>query len=239
MGSFTGNRKALLIDETGGHVVHTPVYKVDDNVRLRKVKAVADEEGNLSAEITNTYTGLQQDFPHSLMYDVSKEERIKYLNEMFNLPTYEVIKNDYKEHKGIIPSVDEYLQIKLNNYAIITGKRFFITPDIFGGATEKLPTDTARHNDYIVRDSYRDIDSVEIKIPAGYKTESIPKDISLQTKFGKYISSVKVLDDKIIYYRLMEQNSGRFPAKEYNELVKFYEQVFKADGGKVVVVKPD
>jgi len=37
----------------------------------------------------------------------------------------------------------------------------------------------------------------------------------------------------------MEQNSGRFPAKEYNELVKFYEQVYKADRGRVVMVKPD
>ena len=99
MGSFTGNRKALLIDETGGHVVQTPVYRAGDNLRLRIVKAVADEQGNLSAEITNTYSGLQQDFPHSLMYDASKEERVKFLNQMFNLPTYEVIKNDYKSKR--------------------------------------------------------------------------------------------------------------------------------------------
>ncbi|MEO8412458.1 MAG: DUF3857 domain-containing protein [Ginsengibacter sp.] len=239
MGSFTGNRKALLIDETGGHVVHTPIYKAADNLKIRIVKAVADEQGNLSAEITNTYTGLQQDFPHALMFDASKEDRGKYLNQLFNLPTYEVIKNDYKEHKGVIPSVDEYLQIQLNNYAIITGKRFFITPYLFGGATEKLMADTARQNDYIIRDAYRDIDSVEIKIPAGYRPESVPKDISLQTKFGKYISSVKVLGDKIIYCRFMEEDSGRFPAKEFNELVKFHDQVYRSDRSKLVLIKTE
>ncbi len=238
MGSFTGNRKALLIDETGGHVVHTPIYDVADNLKIRIVKAIADDQGNLNAEITNTYSGLQQDLPHVLMYNASKEEREKYLNQMFNLPTYQVIKNEYKEHKGVVPSIDEHLQIQLNNYAIVTGKRFFITPNIFGGATEKLIPDTARQNDYIIRDSYRDIDSVEINIPAGYKPESVPKDISLQTKFGNYHSSVKVLDDKIIYYRLMEQNRGRFPAKEFNQLVKFYEQVYKSDRSKLVLAKP-
>jgi len=203
------------------------------------MKAVADEEGNLSADIVNTYSGLQQDFPHSLMYDASKEDRERYLNKMFNLPTYKVIKSEYKEHRGTIPAVDEYLQIELNKYATITGKRLFINPNIFGAAAEKPASDTARMYDYLIEDSYRDIDSIEIKIPKGYKPESLPKGNSLQTKFGTYTSSVKVLDDKIIYYRMMEQTSGRVPANEYNELVKFYDQVNKADRSKVVLVKAE
>ena len=173
------------------------------------------------------------------MYDASKEEREKYLNQMFNLPTYQVIKNNYKENKGIIPSVDEYLQIQLNNYANITGKRLFIFPNIFGRATEKLAADTNRQYDYIIEDAYRDIDSIEIKIPGGYKPESLPKDISLQTTFGKYVSSVKVLGDKILYYRLMEQYSGRFAAKEYNDLFIFYQQIYKADRTGVVMIKAE
>ena len=239
MGSFTGNRKALIIDETGGHLVQTPAYKVADNIQLRVVKAVADDQGNLSADITNNYTGLQQDFPHSLMYDASKEDREKYLNQMFSIPTYQVLKSNYKEQKGIIPSVDEYLQIQLTNYATITGKRFFISPNIFSGTVSRIMPDTARKYDYIVKDAYRDIDSVEIKIPNGYKLETLPKDISLQTKFGKYVSTTKLLDDKIVYYRLMEQNSGRFGAKEYNDLVIFYQQISKADRSRIVLVKPE
>ncbi|MEP6583245.1 MAG: DUF3857 domain-containing protein [Ginsengibacter sp.] len=239
MGSFTGNRKALLIDETGGHLVQTPVYKINDNTMTRIVKATTDAQGNLTASINNTTTALQQDFTHSLMYDASKEQREKYLNQMFNFPTYSVIKNEYKEHRGIIPSVDEYLQIELSNYAIITGKRFYIIPYIFSGATERLSPDTARENDYVIRDPYRHIDSVEIIIPAGYKPESIPKDISLDSKFGKYISQVKLSDDKIVYYRLMEQQAGRFPAKEYTDVVKFYDQIYKSDRSKLVLVKSE
>lgn len=237
MGSFTGNRKALLIDETGGYLVNTPAYKVADNLQVRIVKAVADEDGNLLAEINNIYSGLQQEFPHALMLDASNEQREKYPNQLFYLPTYQVLKNNYKEHKGIIPTVDEYLQIQLDNYAAISGKRFFINPNIFGGATEKLLADTARQYDYIIKDAYRDIDSVEIKIPRGYNPEMLQKDILLQTKFGKYISSVKIVDNKIIYYRMMEQYSGRFAAKDYNDLAKFYDQVFKADRNKLVLVK--
>ncbi len=239
LGGFTGNRKAFLIDETGGHLVNTPAYGINDNLQKRIVKAVTDENGNLKAEINNIYTGLQQDRPHSLMFDVSKEERQKYLNQMFSLPTYEVLHSDYKEFKARVPSVEENLSIQLNNYAIITGKRLFIAPNIFGGGTEKLAPDTARKYDYVISNSFRDIDSVEIKIPAGYKPEMLPKDVSIQNKLGKYTASVKVSDDKIVYQRLWEQYSGRCPATEYNDLVKFYEQIYKADRSKIVLVKTE
>jgi hypothetical protein len=239
LGSFTGNRKALLIDETGGHLVHTPVYKINDNLQLRVVKAETDASGNLKASIKNTYTGLQQDMPHSLMYDVSSEYRQKYLNQMFALPTYEVLQNEYKEHRASIPSVEENLRIQLNNYAIITGKRLFIAPNIFGGATEKISPDADRKNDYVIANSYRDIDSVEIKIPEGYQPEMLPKDVSLENKYGRYFSSARVSGDKIIYYRLCEQFSGRCPAREFNELVKFYEQIYRSDRSKIVFVKAE
>ncbi len=239
LGSFTGNRKALLIDETGGHLVHTPVYNITDNQQNRVVKAETDAAGNLKAAIKNTYTGLQQDIPHSLMYDVASEYRQKYLNQLFSLPTYEVLQNEYKEHRASIPAVEENLRIQLNNYAIITGKRLFIAPNIFGGATEKLSADADRKYDYVIHDSYKDTDSVEIKIPEGYQPEMLPKDVTLENKFGKYFSSMRMSDDKIIYYRLWEQYSGRCPAREYNELVKFYEQIYKADRSRIVLIKAD
>jgi len=37
----------------------------------------------------------------------------------------------------------------------------------------------------------------------------------------------------------MEQNSGRFPAKDYTDLVKFYEAIYKADRSKVVLVRKE
>ncbi|MGE5106096.1 MAG: hypothetical protein ACM3H8_01000, partial [Sphingobacteriales bacterium] len=239
MGSFTGERKAVIIDENGGHVVNTPRYSVSDNLQIRNIEALIDAEGLLDAGIKTHYTGIQQEFPHWLMREASKEDKEKYLNDMFSLPTYEVLSNNYKEKKGIIPVVDEELHIQARNYASITGKRLFIAPDIFGRSSEKLMQDSLRKYDYIIKDSYREIDSATIKIPDGYKPESQPKDISLDTKFGKYTATVKIIDNKIIYYRLQEQYSGRFPAKEYNDLVKFYEQVYKADRAKVVLVKQE
>ncbi len=239
MGSFTGNRKALLIDEKGGQLVNTPIYSIQDNQKLRVVQATLDADGNLMADIHSRYTGLQQEFAHSLMHSASKKEREEYLNGMLNLPTYQVMKNDYTEIKGTIPVVTERLQLSVSNYAAITGKRLFITPNLFANATARLTKDTARKYDYLVKSAYRDVDSVEIKIPAGYSAESLPKDMLLESKFGKYKSMVKVENEKITYYRMLEQYSGRFPAQEYLDMVKFHEQIYKADRSKIVLVKPE
>ena len=239
MGKFTGNRKALIIDESGGHVVNTPSYSSKDNLQIRKTEATINTEGILDADIKTHYTGIQQDLPHALIYEVSPEEREKYLNDMFNLPTYKVEKSNYTETKGVIPAVDEELHMQSPGYANITGKRLFVAPYLFGRGTDKLIPDSSRKYEYVIKNAFTDIDTIVLKIPSGYKPESIPKDVSLSTKFGKYSASLKIIDDKIIYYRLREQQSGRIPAKEFNDLVKFYEQIYKADQARVVLVKAE
>ena len=94
-----------------------------------------------------------------------------------------------------------------------------------------------RKNDLELGWEYKDVDTVEINLPAGYTTESMPADVSISSKFGKYNCSVKLLGIRLVYYRSMEHNSGRFPAKDYADLVKFYETIYKADRNKVVLVK--
>ena len=76
-------------------------------------------------------------------------------------------------------------------------------------------------------------------MPAGYKLEAIPADVAIDNKFGKYISSVRLVGNKLYYYRQQEHYSGQFPASDYNELVKFYDAVYKSDRNKVVLVKTE
>jgi len=86
---------------------------------------------------------------------------------------------------------------------------------------------------------YTDIDTAEIELPAGYELESKQPDVSISNKFGKYSNSLKLSGNKLVYYRSMEQYSGRFPAKDYKDLVAFYESIYKADRNKVVLVKKE
>jgi len=239
MGSFTGDRKAILIDETGGHIVNTPSYSSSDNVQSRVVSASINAAGSLDAEVVTTYKGTKQELPHDLIYETSNDEREKYLNDLFHLPTYKVEKSRYEEQKGAMPVIKEYLHVLSPNYANITGKRMFIAPNLFDKSNYRLPQDSVRRYDFVDDRAFRDIDSITINIPAGFQPEAVPSDVNIDNKFGKYSASVKVLADKIIYYRRWEETVARFPPSDYAALVKFYEQMYKADHTRVVLVKKE
>jgi hypothetical protein len=239
MGTFTGNRKAILIDDDGGHIVHTPSYSAAENTRCRVVDATIGDDGTLDANVNTRYSACREETPSAIMNELSGEERQKYLNDLFSLPTYSVDKSHYEEQKGTIPVVQEYLHVMSPNYASVSGKRLFVNPDPFDRSSYRLAADSARHYDFVDKQSFTDIDSVTFKIPTGYQPEAVPADVAIDTKFGKYASSVKVMPDRIVYYRRYEEEIGRFPPADYPELVKFYERLYKADHNRVVLVKKE
>lgn len=239
MGTFTGGRKAVLIDEDGGHIVRTPSYSAADNTRCRVVRAEVGPDGNLDANVNTMYRCLRQEMPHDLIDEMSGEDRQKYLNDLFYLPTYSVEKSHYEEEKGPLPVIKEDLHVLAPNYAAVSGKRLFIVPDIFDRSQLRLSADSVRKYDFITDRAYTDIDSVVIAVPAGYQTEAMPGDVSIQGHFGTYRSSVRFENDKLVYYRYLQQSKNRYPPSDYAALVKFYEQLYQADNQRVVLVKKE
>ena len=131
----------------------------------------------------------------------------------------------------------ESVEITVSNYATITGKRLFVIPNIMTRSGRKLSRDFDRKFDIQLGFEYKDVDSAEIVLPHGYSVEAIPQDVSVKSKFGNYSCSVKMVADKLYYYRSLEHYSGRYPASSYEELVKFYETIYTSDRKKLVLVK--
>lgn len=239
MGTFTGGRKALLIDADGGHVVRTPAYSAKDNIQCRVVNARVGSDGNLDADVNTMYQCVRQDWPHNMINEMSGELRQKYLNDLFYLPTYTVEKSHYEEEKGPLPVVKEDLHVLAPNYAGVSGKRLFIAPNVFDRSRTRLPADSIRKYDYVTDEAYTDIDSVVISVPTGYQVEAKPKDVVIDGRYGTFRASVKFENDKLIYYRYRQQQADRYPPAEYQALVKFYEQLYQADNQRVVLVKKE
>ena len=180
---------------------------------------------------------MQQDELHQLINNVSKDKVKEYLHEQLDFATYDVLSFDYKENRSALPSIDESLDISVSNYATITGKRLFIIPNVMTRTHQKYNVDTSRKYDIVFNYEYQDLDTVEVELPKGYEAESMPKDVTVKSQFGKYNCSVKLAGNKLYYYRNIERFSGRFPAGSYDDLRQFYEAIYKADRNRVVLVK--
>ena len=206
---------------------------------MRKIKAVLKDDATLEASVTTVYSCMQQDELQMLINALSKDKVKEILHEQLDFATYEIERFNYKENKSKLPSVNEELNILVSNYATITGKRLFIVPNIMTRQGRRLTPDENRKFDIELEVEYTDVDTAEISIPAGYTTESVPPDMLLDTKFGRYRSSVKIENNRILYFRSIEHLAGKFPAKDYPELVKFYDAMYKADRAKLVLVKTE
>ncbi len=239
LSGFTSDRPVLLIDEDGGKLVKTPRYGIDQNLQIRKASGQINNEGLLTININTRYRAMQQDDLHFLVNGYSHEKQLEYLKRGIDLPHYDVVKFEYKETKSELPVINEILDLTALNYASITGKRLFITPNIISRSSSKLKSDDKRKYPVSLNYEYRDIDTAIIAIPAGYQVETMPAPTKIETKFGIYTSAVDVQPDKIIYYRYIERFSGQFPPSDYNDLVKFFDQIYKADRSRVVLVKKE
>lgn len=237
MGDFTGNRKALVITEEGGKLVSTPHYGIKENTQVRTIKGKIDLDGAMVMNVTTSYKCLQQDEKSALINQLSKDKVKKYLQQDFELSSYEVSDFKYEQKKNILPEIDEQLDVVVDNYATITGKRLFVIPNILSRGGMKLSDEEERKIDFVLDYEFHDEDNYEIEVPEGYQLELMPQDVSLKTKFGTYSCATKLNGHKIVYHRVREQFSGRFPANDQKELTKFFEDIYKADRAKMVLVK--
>ncbi len=237
MGGFTGNRQAVMMTDKGGVVVSTPRYGINENKQIRSIEAKLDEEGTLNMKSNTTYSCLQQDRLSGMLNALSDQKVKEQLEKSLSLSTYQINNFNYKQNKSSLPSVEEKLDVTVHNYATITGKRIFLTPNILNRSGYQLTADSLRKTDFVFDIGEQDQDEIKIEIPEGYEIESRPKDITLETKFGKYTISSKIEGNSIIYHRTNEQYSGRFPASMQDEVINFYNEIFKSDRAKIVFVK--
>ncbi len=238
-GSFTGNRHALLITEEGGKIAATPRYGKKENVQISRLQGKLLDDGTLQMQADNHYYGESGETQQYIVNAYSKEEQLKYIKKALPIPSYDVSSFTLTEERSRLPVVNEKYTVTASHYGQITGKRIFLLPNITNRWDRKLPTDTARQYWINLTDDLTEIDSVNITVPAGYTLEAAIKPMQLTTVFGTYEVNATLAGNEVHYYRKLQLNRGRFEATQYNELAKFYDQLYKSDHSKMVLVKKE
>jgi hypothetical protein len=235
MGTFTGDRKALLITESGAKVVNTARYTAETNLQSRVADVVLDMSGNASAKVRTTYAGIQYENSNlSHILNNQYDEQKKWLQNNTNIPNFDITNFTMVNHKNKIPSAVVNIELNLNRYATLSGKRIFLVPNLmnrFSRVPEKIEN---RKTAVVRRTAYTDIDTIRYHLPEGIYPEFLPEPVKLKTRFGEYEASYKVDQGSLIYVRKVIMNKGSFPAESYNEFVDFYRSMSKADNTKLV-----
>jgi hypothetical protein len=236
MGTFTGNRQALWLDNEECKFVRTKSLSSEDNKRIIKAIVNIDESGNAMIVCNNIYTNQEYE-AFSEIKQYSLDDRKEYLNQVFDIPSYEVIQDDHSFDFVNDVKVNQDLKIMAPYYATIQGNRIFIIPNIFSKLKSRLNSKEIKTLDFNLNSERTEIDSITISIPDNYKIETIPKSLTINNDFGSYAVNTIVKENKIIYTRSLLYKGKKHGKEQYQNYVRYIDQIYNSDKAKIVLVK--
>jgi hypothetical protein len=239
MGTFTGNRHALLVMPEGGKLVSTLDYKSNQNIRSSKANINLAESGDGQVDVQVFYAGVQQESRSGVLHNGTKEEQKKWLINHINLPSLDLQRFELSEGKELEPTITEKLTLNVRNCATKTGTRLFIKPSLLSRPFE-LPAVSERTTDFYLPVSaynFTDLDTVTYQVPAGYKLETTLPVVQISSIFGSYESTTVLDNNRLVCSRKVVMNGGRYDSKDFQAWVDFLKKIRKADRAQVVFVE--
>jgi hypothetical protein len=247
MGTFTGNRHALLLTPEGGRLVATPRYGAQANRQQRRTDLWLDATGNAKATVRTQRVGLAQDRYAQLLHEADSEEQKKYVANRLRLNHFTItnlrLTAAPTTKPQALPGVVELLGLELPGVATAAGRRLLLEPNVLGhlGA---LPAQVGpRQTPLALPPASLSQDTVRLHVPVGFRAENLPQPVQLTSAYGTYTSTCTTLPDGTLQYvRQLETRrpaGTTLPAAKYSEYQDFRRKISQADRAQVVLVKTE
>lgn len=234
-GTFTGDRKALLIRDNGAAIVRTTRYPAEVNTQSTSALVKVKPTGQAVASVKRVYSGLQYENGNLNFYiNGEYDDQKKWIQHYLDIPSFDLTSFTMTNQKSKIPSATITAELKMDRFATISGKRIFLTPNLMNRNSSVPEKVEDRTTDIVTDFAYVDFDTVRYELPEGIYPEFLPEDVTITSRFGEYEANYKVDAGRLVYTRKLKMNKGQFPASSYQELIDFYRGVSKADNMKMV-----
>jgi len=238
LGNFTDDRDVLVITDDGGIIAHTKAYNKDENYKKTVATVTINEDGDGIAKINISNNGLFYFDMMHIMHSSEKDRNNMVINNI-NISSFDLDKYSFEEVKNIIPTVNEDVELSINNYATKLGSRLLFDVNLYSKKNYKFKRSKKRKNDIYVRREYRETDTIFYNMPDNYIAESIPANTEIESIFGKYTSEYETDSSGLTYVRRFEFNKGIYPKDDFASFKKFLTDVSKADNQKAVFILDD
>ncbi|MEW4925349.1 DUF3857 domain-containing protein [Algibacter sp. 2305UL17-15] len=237
IGDFTDDRDVLVITPEGGKIKHTKKYTTEENTQILKGNYSISNEGDITAHVQVSSKGIQYDDKFNIENyddrdrDMAYKKRWRYINNIsFDAI---VLEND----KDSI-QFTETLSFTAKNYTKNAGTRMLFSINALNRNRHVPDRYRKRTLPVKVKRGFVDKDNVTITLPEGYKIESLPKNKTIENKFGSYKTKITVQGDNTLNYkREFIVKDGEYPKEDYTKFRAFYKEVSKMDNAKIALIK--
>jgi Domain of Unknown Function with PDB structure (DUF3857)/Transglutaminase-like superfamily len=232
---------ALLVTPSGGELVEMPQLPATLNATERVAKLKLDNKGTLSGDIREVRRGDPAVHQRYVLQSVSQDrDRIKPIEAALanSLGTFQITKASIGNlAQTNLPFVYDY-SVVAENYAKSAGDLLLVRPRVIGYESQNfMETKEARKYPVEFAGPWRNTDSFEIALPAGYEVDDLPPPVNADYSFASYHSKAEVTGKTLKYTRTFEIKELSVPVSKAEELKTFY-RVIGNDERNTAVLKP-
>ena len=220
---------ALLVTPTGGDLVELPQLPSSLNTTERFAKLALDNKGTLSGNIREVRHGDPAERERYVMRVATQQsDQIKTIERALShsLGTFQITKATMGNlTQTNLPFVYDY-SLVAENYAKSAGDLLLVRPRVVGYEFNDL-METREPRKYAVEfpGPWRDSDTFEIALPAGYEVDELPPPVNADYSFASYHSKAEVTGKTLKYTRTFEIKELSVPASRVEELKTFYRTI--------------
>jgi hypothetical protein len=228
---------ALLVTDTGGEMIRTPIQAPETSRLTRAGSFKLDAEGTLTGQIIETRTGDHASSLRFRLHEANEHERTERVEHVLNASLKGFTLHDTAIEQ--LDAVDKDLIVRYSfsapQYAQVMAPMLLVRPCVLGQKSFDV-ANKARRYPFQLDGSSRELDSYEIEVPAAYRVDDIPAPTRIDMGFASYESRMVVSASKLHYTRELIVRDLSVPPERIAELRKF-EGLVRADETAAVVLK--
>lgn len=224
---------AIEINESGGRLVHLPVYADSTNLMHTTISINLTAQG--TADLTLSQQTFNRQYENTLpLQKMDEKERQKLLLKLIRAPQAEIRQLTMREDGAAITLNAE---MSSQRYATPTGQRL-IVPICPVHHSYTVPSSNGERMEDIYRDmGYLDHDDITITMPEGYDVEARPQDIRIEHPFATFTLTTTIEGREIHVRNRLLMRSGKFSKSLFPLFADFIRSISSAYNQKVVIKK--
>lgn len=235
LGTFTENRKALLITENGGKLVNTPRSTMQNNTFNSDVHLTLNADGGAKANIKILSTGEYRD-TYVNMASAKTDQQKEFLIRQLHMKQPSALDFKISDNKEDVKEVD--IDLEFDRFCDVSaGNKQFYRPRAFDLWSYTIPVVEKRKADFYFEHPMQKTCTTTIDLPNGFEIESLPTNVSLKFSYGSYDVNYQYLADKnqVVSTTMFALTNQQIPAAKYNELQQYLDNIAKAQNKKLVI----
>jgi len=235
LGTFTENRKALLIDQDGGRLVNTPSSTTADNQFNSEVSIKLNGDGSAKSNIKVLTTGAYR--AHYLAYNtLSIDLQKQFFTRLLHMRQFSELNITHTDSDNATNETN--LDVTFDKFCdIISDDKLFLRPFAFDLSTYVFPPDANRKTDLHFEYPMAKSCITTIMLPEGFEIETLPPNATFKFEFGTYEINYVYDQSKnnVVSTVKFNLNNAVIPAGYYTEMQRFFDDIGREQRRKLVI----